>query len=130
MVPHYAAKSLGLLFALVAVVCALGAFVQIDPLWIWGPYEPWRGVSPATWCAALFRQAVSLLESRDCSSARSTLSSSSSRLIGFSMKSDAPAFMACTAMGTSLFPVIMMAGSRWPAPLSRISNSNPSIPGR
>ena len=56
-----------------------------------------------------------MLESRDCSSARSTLASSSSRLIGFSMKSDAPAFMACTAIGTSLLPVIMMAGSRWPA---------------
>jgi quinol---cytochrome-c reductase cytochrome b subunit len=47
MVPHYAAKSLALLFAVVAVLCALGAFVQIDPLWIWGPYEPWRAVSPA-----------------------------------------------------------------------------------
>ncbi|MGO9997733.1 MAG: LuxR C-terminal-related transcriptional regulator, partial [Acetobacteraceae bacterium] len=33
-------------------------------------------------------------------------------------------------MGTSLLPVIMMAGSRWPAALSRISNSNPSIPGK
>ena len=40
------------------------------------------------------RQADSLLESRDCSSARSTLASSSLRPIGFSMKSEAPAFMA------------------------------------
>ena len=45
----------------------------------------------------------------------STLASSSSRLIGFSMKSEAPAFIACTAIGTSLLPVIMIAGSRWPA---------------
>jgi len=29
----------------------------------------------------------------------------------------APAFMASTAIGTSLLPVIMMAGSRWPASL-------------
>ena len=53
-----------------------------------------RGVSPAIWFAASSRQADSLLELCDCSSARSTLASSSSRLIGFSMKSDAPAFMA------------------------------------
>jgi hypothetical protein len=39
----------------------------------------------------------------------------SSRRIGFSMKSAAPAFMASTAIGRSPWPVIMMAGSRFPS---------------
>jgi ubiquinol-cytochrome c reductase cytochrome b subunit len=45
--PRYAAKSLGLFMALVAVVCALGELVQINPIWLWGPYEPWNAISPA-----------------------------------------------------------------------------------
>src|SRR5262249_29777686 len=45
--PHYSTKSLGLLFAVVAVCCALGAFVQINPVWLWGPYEPWQALTPA-----------------------------------------------------------------------------------
>ena len=53
-----------------------------------------RGVRSATWLAAVSRQADSLLESRDCSRACSTLASSSLLPIGFSMKSEAPAFMA------------------------------------
>ena len=45
--PQYAAKSVALLFALTAVVVALGAFVQINPIWLWGPYQPWQVASPA-----------------------------------------------------------------------------------
>jgi ubiquinol-cytochrome c reductase cytochrome b subunit len=45
--PGYAAKSLSLLFAVVAVLAALGALVQINPVWLWGPYEPWNAISPA-----------------------------------------------------------------------------------
>ena len=58
------------------------------------------------------------------------LAISSSRPTGFSMKSDAPAFMARTAIATSLLPVIMMAGRRWPSSRSFSSNSRPLIPGR
>ena len=58
------------------------------------------------------------------------LASSSLRPIGFSMKSTAPAFMARTAMVTSLRPVIMMAGGRWPESLRCCSSSSPSMPGR
>ncbi len=68
------------------------------------------GVRSATWLAASSCQASSLLESRDCSRARSTQTSNSPRLIGFSIKSEAPAFIASTAIATSLLPVIMMAG--------------------
>lgn len=47
LVPRYAAKSLALFAAVVAVCCGLGAFVQINPIWIWGPYKPWNVSSPA-----------------------------------------------------------------------------------
>jgi len=45
--PSYAAKSLGLLCAVVAVLSALGAVVQINPIWLYGPYKPWLALSPA-----------------------------------------------------------------------------------
>ncbi|MBV8148332.1 MAG: cytochrome b N-terminal domain-containing protein, partial [Candidatus Eremiobacteraeota bacterium] len=45
--PRYAAKSLALLLAVVAVLAALGALVQINPIWLYGPYDPWIAVSPA-----------------------------------------------------------------------------------
>jgi len=38
--PSYTAKSVGLLLLVFAVVAALGAFAQIDPVWIYGPYDP------------------------------------------------------------------------------------------
>jgi ubiquinol-cytochrome c reductase cytochrome b subunit len=45
--PRYAAKSLALFAAVIAVCCGLGAFVQINPIWLWGPYKPWHVFSPA-----------------------------------------------------------------------------------
>lgn len=38
--PSYTAKSLALFFLLFGVVAALGGLVQIDPVWIYGPYDP------------------------------------------------------------------------------------------
>ena len=58
------------------------------------------------------------------------LAISSSRPIGFSMKSKAPAFIASTAIGTSLSPVIMIEGRRWPSSWSFCSNASPLMPGR
>ncbi len=49
---------------------------------------------------------------------------------GFSMKSIAPAFIACTAIGTSLTPVIMMAGSGSFVSFRCLRSANPSMPGR
>ena len=40
MWPSYSLKSVGLFFLLFAVVAGLGDFVQIDPVWIYGPYNP------------------------------------------------------------------------------------------
>jgi ubiquinol-cytochrome c reductase cytochrome b subunit len=38
--PSYTLKSVGLFFLVFAVVAALGGLVQIDPVWIYGPYNP------------------------------------------------------------------------------------------
>ncbi|CAN5909540.1 cytochrome bc complex cytochrome b subunit [soil metagenome] len=40
MFPTYAAKATGLFFLTVAVLCLLGGLVQINPIWIYGPFEP------------------------------------------------------------------------------------------
>ena len=74
-----------------------------------------RPVRPAKRVAAASCRTAIFAESRVWSMARSMLANSSSRWIGFSMKSAAPAFMASTAIGTSPWPVIMMAGNRVPS---------------
>lgn len=38
--PAYTAKSIGLLSVVFGVVAALGGLAQIDPVWIYGPYDP------------------------------------------------------------------------------------------
>ncbi len=38
--PSYAAKALGLFFLTSAVLAALGGLAQINPIWIYGPFEP------------------------------------------------------------------------------------------
>jgi ubiquinol-cytochrome c reductase cytochrome b subunit len=40
MWPGYALRSIGLFFAVAAVLFLLGGLVQINPIWLWGPYEP------------------------------------------------------------------------------------------
>ena len=37
--PAYALRSLGLMFATIAVLLLLGGLIQINPIWLWGPYE-------------------------------------------------------------------------------------------
>jgi ubiquinol-cytochrome c reductase cytochrome b subunit len=37
--PGYAPRSLGLAFAVAAVLFLLGGLIQINPIWQWGPYE-------------------------------------------------------------------------------------------
>jgi len=43
----YALRSLGLFFVVAAVLFALGGLVQINPIWQWGPYEPYLGTNGA-----------------------------------------------------------------------------------
>jgi ubiquinol-cytochrome c reductase cytochrome b subunit len=45
--PTYTAKSIGLFFAIFAVLCLLGGLVQINPVWLYGPFEPQQVSSPA-----------------------------------------------------------------------------------
>ena len=47
LMPNYAAKSLALGLATAAVLVALGAFVQINPVWLFGPYNAYQASSPA-----------------------------------------------------------------------------------
>ena len=45
--PTYTAKSIGLFFGVFAVLCLLGGLVQINPVWLYGPFEPHQVTSPA-----------------------------------------------------------------------------------
>ncbi|WP_040336755.1 cytochrome b [Candidatus Blastococcus massiliensis] len=38
--PTFAAKATGLLFIVFGVIAGLGGLVQINPFWLWGPYNP------------------------------------------------------------------------------------------
>jgi ubiquinol-cytochrome c reductase cytochrome b subunit len=45
--PTYATKSIGLFFGIFAVLGALGGLVQINPVWLYGPFDPASVSSPA-----------------------------------------------------------------------------------
>ena len=45
--PTYATKSLGLFFAVFAVLAAAGGLLQINPVWLYGPFDPASVSSPA-----------------------------------------------------------------------------------
>jgi ubiquinol-cytochrome c reductase cytochrome b subunit len=47
MWPGYAARSVGLLLAVTAVLVLMGGLIQVNPIWEWGAYEPWRGTNGA-----------------------------------------------------------------------------------
>jgi ubiquinol-cytochrome c reductase cytochrome b subunit len=38
--PTFAAKATGLIFVVFGICAALGGLVQINPVWLWGPYNP------------------------------------------------------------------------------------------
>jgi quinol---cytochrome-c reductase cytochrome b subunit len=47
MWPGYAFRSLGLFMGVTAILVLLGGLVQINPIWEWGPYDPWQGTNGA-----------------------------------------------------------------------------------
>jgi len=47
MWPGYALRSLALLAATAAVLVALGGLIQVNPIWQWGPYEPYYATNGA-----------------------------------------------------------------------------------
>jgi ubiquinol-cytochrome c reductase cytochrome b subunit len=47
MFPGYAPRSLGLAFAVSGVLFLLGGLVQINPIWLWGPYHTYLSTNGA-----------------------------------------------------------------------------------
>ncbi len=45
--PYYALKSVGLMFATFAMIAFLAGVFEINPVWIYGPFDPWKVASPA-----------------------------------------------------------------------------------
>lgn len=45
--PGYAARSVGLLLVVAALLTALGGLVQINPVWLWGPFDPFLTTTAA-----------------------------------------------------------------------------------
>jgi ubiquinol-cytochrome c reductase cytochrome b subunit len=45
--PGYALRSVALGLLVAAILFGLGGLVQINPIWQWGPYEPWQGTNGA-----------------------------------------------------------------------------------
>jgi ubiquinol-cytochrome c reductase cytochrome b subunit len=45
--PAYALRSLGLFAAVAAVLVLMGGLIQINPVWLWGPYHPYVGTNGA-----------------------------------------------------------------------------------
>jgi ubiquinol-cytochrome c reductase cytochrome b subunit len=45
--PAQTPRSLALMLVVAAVLFLLGGLVQINPIWQWGPYEPWIGTNGA-----------------------------------------------------------------------------------
>ncbi len=47
MWPGYALRSVGLLFAVAGVLLLMGGLIQINPIWQWGPFEPYNATNGA-----------------------------------------------------------------------------------
>jgi ubiquinol-cytochrome c reductase cytochrome b subunit len=45
--PSYTMKTLGLLFLVFSVTAGLGGLAQINPIWLYGPFEAWRATTYA-----------------------------------------------------------------------------------
>jgi ubiquinol-cytochrome c reductase cytochrome b subunit len=45
--PTYTVKTVALFFLVAAVLCALGGLVQINPIWLYGPFKAFQATSPA-----------------------------------------------------------------------------------
>ena len=47
MWPGYALRSIGLLFAVAGVLFMMGGLIQINPIWLWGPYHTYQATNGA-----------------------------------------------------------------------------------
>jgi ubiquinol-cytochrome c reductase cytochrome b subunit len=73
--PGQTPRSLSLVFAVSAILFLLGALVQINPIWQWGPYEPWLGTNGAQpdWYLGWLIGALRLMPSFDITIGHFTL---------------------------------------------------------
>jgi ubiquinol-cytochrome c reductase cytochrome b subunit len=67
MVPAYALRTGGYLLLCAGVVTAFGAFVQVNPVWLYGPYRPWDATTNAQpdWYMGWLEGAVRLFPAWD-----------------------------------------------------------------
>jgi ubiquinol-cytochrome c reductase cytochrome b subunit len=47
MIPGYAPRSLALFFSVASVLFLMGGLIQINPIWLWGPYHVGQGTNGA-----------------------------------------------------------------------------------
>jgi ubiquinol-cytochrome c reductase cytochrome b subunit len=75
MFPGQVPRSLALLFFVAAVLFLLGGLVQINPIWQWGPFEPWLGTNGAQpdWYLGWLIGALRLMPSFDVTIGHYTL---------------------------------------------------------
>ncbi len=73
--PGQAPRSLALMFFVAAVLFLLGGLVQINPIWQWGPFEPWLGTNGAQpdWYLGWLIGALRLMPSFDVTVSHFTL---------------------------------------------------------
>ena len=73
--PGQAPRSLALMFFTAGVLFLLGGLVQINPIWQWGPFEPWLGTNGAQpdWYLGWLIGALRLMPSFDVTIGHFTL---------------------------------------------------------
>jgi ubiquinol-cytochrome c reductase cytochrome b subunit len=73
--PGQAPRSLALMFFVAGLVFLLGGLVQINPIWQWGPFEPWLGTNGAQpdWYLGWLIGALRLMPSFDVTIGHFTL---------------------------------------------------------
>ena len=73
--PGQTPRSLALVFFVAAVLFLLGGLVQINPIWQWGPFEPWLGTNGAQpdWYLGWLIGALRLMPSFDLTIGHFTL---------------------------------------------------------
>jgi ubiquinol-cytochrome c reductase cytochrome b subunit len=73
--PGQTPRSLALMFFVVGILFLLGGLVQINPIWQWGPFEPWLGTNGAQpdWYLGWLIGALRLMPSFDVTVGHYTL---------------------------------------------------------
>jgi ubiquinol-cytochrome c reductase cytochrome b subunit len=73
--PGQTPRSLALMFSVVGILFLLGGLVQINPIWQWGPFEPWLGTNGAQpdWYLGWLIGALRLMPSFDVTISHYTL---------------------------------------------------------